>query len=169
MEIRRKKVKILLLIDIQEGFMNEITESIPNNVKKHIKNYSYDLVIATRFINKIESLHKSELKTKDMTMLSPHAKLVEGISEISDIVLMKSTYTSLTADVAKLLEKNNMKQVYLAGLNTDTSILATAFDLFDKGIRPIILSKCCGSIAGLEANAAALNILERALGENNIL
>ena len=162
-------MKILLLVDIQDGFMNAGTKHIPGNVIKHIENFNYDLVIATRFINKTESLHKSELNMKDMTMLSSHAKLVKGIQEVSDIVLMKSTYTSLTEDVAKLLEKNEMREVYLAGLNTDTSIMATAFDLFDKGIKPKILSHLCGTVNGEERNEHALDIMKTAIGENNIL
>lgn len=162
-------MKILLLIDIQDGFMNEVTKHIPTNVIKHIENFDYDLVIATRFINKTESLHKSELNMKDMTMLSSHAKLVHGIKEVSDIVLMKSTYTSLTEDVAKLLDKNELREVYLAGLNTDTSIMATAFDLFDKGIKPKILSHLCATVNGKERNECALEIMKSAIGEKNIL
>lgn len=162
-------MKILLLVDVQQGFMNKETKSIPREIEKHVNNFSYDLIIATRFINKNESLHKSELNMQDMTMLSSNAKLVDNINSIVDIVLMKSTYTSLTPDVIKLLEKNEMKEVYLAGLNTDTSIMATAFDLFDKGIKPKVLSNLCGSVAGQEMNIAALDILKKALGEDNIL
>ena len=162
-------MKILLVIDVQEGFINDATKHIPKDIEKHVNNFNYDLVIATRFINKMESLHKSELNMKDMTILSPHAKLVENVSTLADIVIMKSTYTSLTVDVAKLLEKNQVKEVYLAGLNTDTSIMATALELFDKGIKPKVLSQLCGSINGAMMHTAALQILKGALGENNIL
>ncbi len=162
-------MKILLLVDVQDGYINEFTQRIPKEIEKHVQNFNYDLVIATRFINKADSLHKSELNMKDMTMLSPHAKLAENIGNIADIVIMKSTYTSLTVDVAKLLEKNQVKEVYVAGLNTDTSVMATALELFDKGIKPKVLSNLCGTIHGVEANNAALHILRNALGENNIL
>ncbi|WP_054740861.1 isochorismatase family cysteine hydrolase [Cellulosilyticum ruminicola] len=162
-------MKILLIVDVQDGYINEFTQRIPKEIEKHVHNFNYDLVIATRFINKSDSLHKSELNMKDMTMLSPHAKLAENIGSLADIVIMKSTYTSLTVDVAKLLEKNQVREVYVAGLNTDTSIMATALELFDKGIKPKILSNLCGTIHGEQANSAALEILKNALGENNIL
>lgn len=162
-------MKILLVIDVQDGYINNETKHIPGLIEKHINNFSYDLVIATRFINKADSLHKSELNMKDMTMLSPHAKLVEQINDLADIVLMKSTYTSLTPDVVKLLEKNKMKEVYIAGFNTDGSIMATALDLFDQGIKPKLLTNLCGTVNGEQENEVALNILKRALGDNNIL
>lgn len=162
-------MKIILLVDIQEGYMNDELRSLPRDIEKHIKNYEYDLVIATRFINKNDSLHKADINIREMTVFSSKAKLVEPIEKISDFVLMKSTYTSLTEDVAKLLEKNEVKQVYLAGLNTETSILATAFDLFDKGIKPVVLSHLCNTTNGKKINDAALEILKIAVGDECIL
>lgn len=162
-------MKIILLVDIQEGYMNDELRSLPRDIEKHIKNYEYDLVIATRFINKNDSLHKADINIREMTVFSSKAKLVEPIEKISDFVLMKSTYTSLTEDVAKLLEKNEVKQVYLAGLNTETSILATALDLFDKGIKPVVLSHLCNTTNGKKINDAALEILRIAVGDECIL
>ena len=162
-------MKIILLVDIQEGYMNDEIRSLPKDIEKHVKNYDYDLVIATRFINKNDSLHKADINIKSMTVFSSKAKLVEPIEKIADFVLMKSTYTSLTEDVSKLLEKNQVKQVYIAGLNTETSILATAFDLFDKGIKPVVLSHLCNSVNGKEVNKAALDILRIAVGDECIL
>lgn len=162
-------MKIILLVDIQEGYMNEELKNLPRDIEKHVNNYDYDLVIATRFINKNDSLHQTDIRIKDMTVFSSKAKLVEPIDKISDFVLMKSTYTSLTEDVAKLLEKNKVKQVYIAGLNTETSILATAFDLFDKGIKPVILSHLCNTTNGKAINDAALEILRVAVSDECIL
>ena len=162
-------MKMILLVDIQEGYMNEHLRDFPKKIEKHVTNYDYDLVIATRFINKNDSLHKNDIKIKDMTVFSSKAKLVDPIEKLSDFVLMKSTYTSLTNDVAKLLEKNNVKQVYLAGLNTETSIIATAFDLFDKGIKPIVLSHLCNTTNGDAINEKALEILRIGIGDECIL
>lgn len=162
-------MKIILLVDIQEGYMNERLRSLPKDIAKHVKNYDYDLVIATRFINKNDSLHKADIHIKNMTVFSSKAKLVEPIEQIADFVLMKSTYTSLTEDVHKLLEKNKVEQVYVAGLNTETSVLATAFDLFDRGIKPVILSHLCNTVNGEEMNKAALNILRNAVGDECVL
>lgn len=162
-------MKIILLVDIQEGYMNEELRTLPKDIEKHVKNYDYDLVIATRFINKNDLLHRSDIHIKDMTVFSSKAKLVEPIDKIADIVLMKSTYTSYTIDVAKLLEKKDVKQVYIAGLNTETSILATALDLFDKGIKPVVLSHLCNTTNGKRINEAALEILRIAVGDECIL
>lgn len=165
----RENMKIILLVDIQEGYMNDSLKDFPKAIEKHVANYDYDLVIATRFINKNDSLHQNDIKAREMTVFSSKAKLVEPIEKISDFVLMKSTYSSLTEDVLRLLEKNQVQQVYLAGLNVETSILATSFDLFDKGIKPVILSNLCDTSNGDEVKNKALEILRLAVGDECIL
>ena len=162
-------MKLLFIIDVQNGFINENTQQIPEDIIKHINNYNYDLIIATRFINKVDSLYQTELNMKEMTMLSPKTKLAHGISELADIVIMRSTYTALTEDVKRLLKKNELKQVYLAGLNIESSIMATAFNLFDRDIKPIILSQLCGTVRGEAMKQSALDILEHNIGKDNIL
>lgn len=162
-------MKIIILVDIQEGFINEALGKLPKAIEKHIASFDYDLVIATRFINKNDSLHKGEIKAKEMSVFSTKSKLVGPIDQIADIVIMKATYTCITPDVFKLLEKNEVKQVYLAGLNTENSILATAFDLFDRGIKPVILSHLCGTTSGEEINDKAMEILRIGIGDECIL
>ncbi|PHV69301.1 hypothetical protein CS063_16590 [Sporanaerobium hydrogeniformans] len=162
-------MKILLITDVQEGYMNEFTQHIPQAIKKHVTHFNYDLIVATRFIDNNESLFKSELNIRNMTMISPQAKSNPIINEIADIMLMKSTYSSLTPDVRNLLTKNQVSEVYICGLNTETVILTTALELFDSGIIPKVLSNLCMSLAGPETNTMTLKILERAIGSNNIL
>lgn len=162
-------MKLLLVIDVQNGFINENTKQVPEALIKHVKNYHYDLIIATRFINKVDSLYQTELNMKEMTMLSPKTKLAQGIGELADIVIMRSTYTALTEDVIRLLSKNALDQVYIAGLNIESSIMATAFNLFDRDIKPIILSQLCGTAKGENMKQSALEMLAHNIGKDNIL
>ncbi len=167
--LRRTIMKILLVTDVQEGYINAFTKHIPQAIQKHVANFHYDLIVATRFIDNNDSLFKSELNIRNMTMINSQSKIVPIISDIVDITLMKSTYSSLTPDVINLLKKNNVSEVYLCGLNTETVILTTALELFDRGIIPKVLSHLCMSLEGSEINNMTLQILERAVGSNNIL
>ena len=162
-------MKLLLIIDAQEGFMNEENKKITNDIIEHVKNEEYNLIIATRFINKIDSLYNKDSYRREITMLSSKAKLVEGIGELADITIMKSTYTALTTDLDKLLKKNDVKEVYLSGFNIESSIIATAFGLFDEDIKPIILSKLCGTMREDTFKQNALMILGNTIGKDNIL
>lgn len=162
-------MKIILLMDIQEGYMREEFKSLPKSIEKHLETTPYDLKIATRHVNKNDSLHKTDIYISKMTMFSNKSKVVDPIDKLADFVLIKSTYTGITPDVLKLLEKNEVKEVYLAGMNTETSILATAFDLFDRGIKPIVLSNLCNSVYGSIMHQAALEIIRSAIGTECIV
>lgn len=162
-------MKVILLIDIQESYMNNELKELPSNIETYLKQEHYDIVIATRFINKNDGLHHNNCYIKQMTVFNPKAKLVDTIEKIADFVLMKSTYTSYTQDVQKLISKNEIKEVYLAGVNTETNILSTAFDLFDKGIKPIVISNLCGSVNGERIHHQALEILKLSMGEDCIV
>lgn len=162
-------MKIILLMDIQEGYMREEFKNLPKDIEKYLELNPYDLKIATRHVNKNDSLHKADIYIRTMTMFSTKSKVVDPIDKLADFVLIKSTYTGLTPDVLKLLEKNEVKEVYLAGMNTETSILATAFDLFDRGIKPIVLSSLCNSVYGAIMHQAALEIIRSAIGTECII
>lgn len=162
-------MKVILLVDIQQGYINNELKELPFNIEAYLKQECYDIVIATRFINKNNGLHHSIPYIKQMTVFSPEAKLVEPIEKIADFILMKSTYTSYTQDVQKLMSKNEVKEVYLAGVNTETNITSTALHLFDKGIKPIILSNLCGSSNGEHVHRQALDLLKLSIGEDCIL
>lgn len=162
-------MKIILLMDIQEGYMREEFRDLPIKIHDYLQTHHYDLKIATRHVNKNDTLHKADIYIRTMTMFSSKSKVIEPIDKIADFVLIKSTYTGLTPDVMKLLEKNDVKEVYLAGMNTETSILATAFDLFDRGIKPIVLANLCNSVYGPLMHQAALEIIRSAIGRECVV
>ncbi len=61
------------------------------------------------------------------------------------------------------------KDVVLCGADTDACLLATAFNLWDYKIRPIILADYCLSSDGDEFHLPALKIMKRQFGEKSVL
>ncbi len=160
-------MKLLLIIDAQQAIINDKNTAIIDSIIEHVKSETYDLVIATRFVNKVGTFHYQNETRKDMTLLSQKSKLVQSISDISDITIMKSTYTALTGDLSKLIEKNKLEEVYISGFNIEDSIMSTAIQLYDNGIKPVILSDLCGTINSDKENL--LEILSYSIGKENIL
>ena len=54
-------------------------------------------------------------------------------------------------------------------LTNGIGVFATALDLFEDGIRPIVLGNYCGSSGGESYHLAALKTLERPIGRNNVV
>lgn len=58
---------------------------------------------------------------------------------------------------------------YIAGIDTDCCVLATATSLFERNIRPVVLAHYCASNGGERSHAAALTVLERTIGAQQII
>lgn len=158
--------KALLIIDVQNGFINEYTEKIPNLVEK--LQYDYEYVWAVRLvylenspfitIRKFSGFEKIDKPTDLAFIPLPRTKL-----------FVKQGYSAVTPEFIEDLQSNNINQVNLVGVDTDQCVLATALALFDIGIRPIVLADYCASTAGSEMNDIGLKLLRRAIGKQNII
>lgn len=68
----------------------------------------------------------------------------------------------------QLLLQNNITEAYIAGIDTDCCVLATAISLFEHNIRPVVLEQYCVSNGGDVSHQAAITVLERTIGLNQI-
>ena len=85
-----------------------------------------------------------------------------------DLVFQKTSYSPLTDEFKAFLDKENFDVAFVCGIETDSCVLATAFSLFDYGVKPIIVIDCCATCAGSEFQHAAHMIMERSFGKENI-
>ena len=85
------------------------------------------------------------------------------------VVLDKQVYTCVTPAFLADLRDNGIEEVAICGIDTDACVSACAVDLFENGIRPVLLSDACASHAGAEYHEAALRILARLIGKNQIV
>lgn len=140
-----KSNKILIVIDIQKGFMAEpdfllASEKVEKFIRENAENYSH--IFFTRFENTDNSLYKtrmgwSGLCTEDerqFTFTPPE----------NAIVLTKYTYGLSQTDLNRILSLN-AKEVDVCGVQTDACVYAISFQLFDNGVFPNILINYCAT------------------------
>ncbi len=99
----------------------------------------------------------------------PAIDVIESVRMKADFVIEKNTYTACTDDIVGILREMKIEEVYLVGIDTDCCVLKTTIDLFERNIRPIVISSCCTSNGGLESHIAALRVLERTIGKEQIV
>lgn len=87
----------------------------------------------------------------------------------SKYIVQKSVYTSCNYDLINLLRTLKISEVYIVGIDTDCCVLKTAMDLFEINIRPIVLSYYCASNGGKKSHDAALTVLRRNIGDNQVV
>ena len=146
--------------------MNDATRHIVPKVEALQRQYGH--VYATRFINAEGSPYRKLLDWHRFYADSDDVPLafqpVDGV-----IVLDKNVYTCVTADFLKDLRDKGIDEVAICGIDTDACVSACAVDLFENGIRPVLLSDACASHAGAEYHDAALRILARLIGKRQIV
>lgn len=162
---------VLVVIDLQVGFVTNNTIKVANNIQELLESEKYDAVIATKFTNMPGSSFDSFLGWKGM-LEEEEKVLLPFVEEYADIIVSKCSYSCVknTNFIQSLLSLCDglPEEVTLVGVDTDACVLATAIDLFEMGIKPIILEDCVGSSGGEECHEAGMLLLKRSIGKEQI-
>ncbi len=161
---------LLMVVDTQNSFINDHTRHVLRPINELINYWRNQKgsIVFSRFINpeggpweKLRSWR--ECKTEPEILL--HSELDKG----KDMVVDKHTYSAWGDDVVQLCVSRRLDTVVLCGIDTNECVLATAIDVFDHGFRPVIIRDACASAAGERFHEAALVLLERLLGSEQII
>ena len=155
----------LLIVDVQAGFVNDATKHIVSAVEA--LQSRYDRVYATRFINAQDSPHRNWIDWHRFGEDSPEIELAFSVGD-DTVVVDKNTYTCVDDEFLSDLRKHKIEEVHICGIDTDACVLKSAVDLFEAGIRPVVLANACASHAGQEFHEYALRILRRLIGKAQI-
>lgn len=164
---KSKKKTLLLIVDVQAGFINNYTKDVVDKIKTAKDKIEYDTCIVTRFCNDATSSFYDFLGWKRLT--TPEEQQIVIACDDNDVIATKNTYSALTDEVKEILLNGEYDMVYICGVDTDSCVMATAFDFFDIGIKPVIISDCCASSGGKQLHDAAMVIMRRTFGEKNIV
>lgn len=93
--------------------------------------------------------------------------ILDQVSE--EYVFEKEGYNAMKSDsLEEVILSNDLERVYVAGFETSSCVLATAFGLFDMEVSPIVVESCCASHT-VAAHHSALSILRRNIDPDNIV
>ena len=158
--------KALLIVDVQNGFVNNKTKHIPDLVEK--LQYDYELVIASRFINLPDSPYRRLIKWNHLSPETDEIKLAFKPKE-GTIIIDKYIYTCIDESFLQLLKENDINAVDICGIDTDICVTKCAVDLFERDITPFVLKDYCATHADADIQEAALIILARYIGKSQII
>lgn len=157
--------KALLIIDVQNYFINDLTKLIPKKIVTYINHTDYDFIIFTKFINKKGSnffklLNWGKMLSGHETEI--HRSLIAYCDKKN--VFVKNTYSIFKAKgFCEYLRANHIKSLYLCGIDTEACILASAFDGFDLGYEVKIIKELCSSHTSKSLHNSALKIVEKCI------
>ncbi|MBO4815515.1 MAG: cysteine hydrolase [Clostridia bacterium] len=158
--------KLLLIIDVQNSFINQNTMFLLDKINNLIAEEKYNNIVFTRFINDENNMCYKKLK---YTGCIKEEERRISIETRGKKVIDKSTYTALNEELIKYLCENNINEIYLCGIDTECCVLKTALDMFEKGYNIYILKDYCACTHGIERHNNAIKILERNIGKKFII
>jgi nicotinamidase-related amidase len=98
---------------------------------------------------------------------SPGTQLIPELADPRDIVVdTKKRYSAfLHTDLDFVLRDLGARTVILTGVNTNSCVLGTAFEVVNRDYQLIVLRDCCGTMDGPATHEQALTLIETCLGE----
>jgi nicotinamidase-related amidase len=158
----------LLIIDVQNYFINKNTQHVPGNIKKLIERNNFPLIVFSQFINSADSQFVKQLNFTGC-LKSPYSDIVEELKPWvkKDNVFTKCAFSVFTnPDFERYLEEKKIDELVIVGLDTDYCVLADCFNAFDRGYKVSVAADCCGSFTSGEiGHQAALEIIKENLGK----
>lgn len=159
----------LLIVDVQNGFVkNEATKNIVPNINRLIEVFGEERVLASKFVNPTGGLWET-LMDWHAFKEPPETDFYPGLSVPAGSGYAKQTYSAWCEAVQGFCKEHGITELYLCGIDTDQCVLATAIDVFSAGIRPVVVTDCCASSAGKDFHDAALKLLERLIGKDQLV
>ena len=158
--------KLLLVLDVQNDFINDNTKDYVTKIEELIVSNKYDEIVFTKFINNENSKWYKELNYKgcidkqgqDIVIDTQEYKIFE-----------KTIYSALNNELRKFIKENDIEQIYLCGFDTDACIQKTALDLFENNYDVYVLKDYCMCSKGVELHNIIMNNLKRLIGKDKII
>lgn len=131
--------KVLLIVDMQKGFINKNEYSnLINKINNLIKRNTYNYYIFTKFINKTDSFYVKKLNWKNL--ISEESQKICVTIPQNSIIFDKYGYGLTQKDIDKIKEiLADDKKIDVCGIQTGACVYAISTQLFDNLIFPNIL------------------------------
>ena len=160
-------LNILVVVDMQKGFINKNNEFLIKNIAKIVKLDKFDKIIATQFVNYKDSQYERFLQWTAIKS-SPEVDLAVNLPKGTE-VLQKTSY----ALPSEIFSGGGIKQgdkVYLCGTDYEACVLAIAYQLFDRGTQVHKITDGVGSSARVPVSTEILDkIVSRNFGSGCLI
>ncbi len=159
--------KALIIVDMQNGFNTNLdTQEVEEKLSSINKN-DYDMIIATKFVNTDDRMFVKQLDYHKMFDIED-TEFLSIVKELYEIQVPKNGYDG-SDKIVSILNNTTVDTVYVIGFDTDGCVLSTALGLFDNGYKVKIIEELCASSGGEDVHQAALAVLERCIGRDNVI
>lgn len=165
----------LIVVDAQVGFVTEHSAHVLPPLARLVEGWhaAGGLVVLTRFVNQAGSPYVRLIGWTAMMPGDPQNELHPAIRRVvnpaADVIVDKNGYSALTPEVRLLLGARGITDVVVAGLDTESCVLATVLAGFEGGRTPWLVVDASASHAGAAEHQAGLLVARRFIGRGQLV
>lgn len=161
---------VLVVIDAQNGFVNENSRVVVPRIKNLIQECTPRgiPIVFTRFINTPGSPFETLIDWPHVTS-EPEIDIVSELEDLAQEIVNKHFYSAFSDNFDRLVQDRAWKTLIICGIATESCVLKTAVDAFERNLRPIVITDACASDAGAESHEAGLLVLKYLIGERQMI
>lgn len=159
-------MNLLLVIDLQKEFINEFTKKSISEISNLINSKKFNKILFTKFVNNKGNPTFKKLNWEGC-MDEESSKICLDVKD--NYVMNKETYTAYNEELIGYIKNNDIKNIYLCGIDIDCCVLVTALNLFENNYNVYILKDYCYSMSGEERKKLVIDILKHNIGDKYII
>lgn len=163
----------LIVIDMQNGFLNHHSRHILPAVTDLVDHWTTagGPVVFTRYHNHPGSpFHRvmgwTRLQHAPETDIAPDLR---DRAAAAHALVDKPAYTCFTDEASRLINQNGWTELVFVGVATESCVLKSAVDAFERGYTPWMVTDACASDAGAEVHQAGLTVARRLIGAAQLI
>ncbi|MGC4809057.1 isochorismatase family cysteine hydrolase [Micromonospora sp. DT228] len=163
----------LIVIDMQNGFINDRSRGVISKIVELVEHWEATgrPVVFTRYHNYPGSpferlIHWSSVQHPPETDIVP--ELAQHASR-ARAVIDKKIYSYFSPEGAALAEEEGWTDLVFCGVATESCVLKSAVDAFERDVTPWLVTDACASHGGQAAHDAGLLVARRFIGAGQLI
>ena len=163
---------VLVVIDAQQGFVSDHSRHAVPVIARLVERWQQagGAVVCTRYRNYPGSPYERIIGWTKMQG-PPETDFVDELRPYlpAATVVDKTIYSLFTDQGAELVAQHGWTDLVICGLDTESCVLKTAVDAFERGLTPWVVTDASASHAGPVAHDAGLLVIGRFIGRHQLL
>lgn len=164
---------VLIVIDTQNGFVSAQSSPVIPVIADLVDRWqgAGGDVVFTRYLNYAGSPYERLIrwsKLKESPEIDIVPELTPYVSK-SAAVVDKTIYSFFNEEGEALVRERGWSDLYVCGLDTESCVLKTVVDAFERDLTPRLIKDASASHAGQMAHDAGILVASRFIGADQII
>ncbi|AEH07678.1 MULTISPECIES: cysteine hydrolase [Protofrankia] len=167
------KSPVLVVIDVQNGFLTEHSRPVVPIIVDLVQRWhdAGRATIFTRYLNFPGSPYERLMGWTQLRE-SPATDIVDDLiphAAKATAVVDKTIYTLFNEEGTALIKEHGWTDLYICGIDTNSCVLKTAVDAFERDLTPWIVTDASASHSGPDVHDAGILLATKFIGRRQLV